>query len=126
MLGFYFPHFYDMKYLMKFCENMHGGLQRLAENLGVQRIGPQHQAGSDSLLTSQTFNKLVDRFMGGMDGAYKYKGFLYGLGFDLTPDMHCNGQSTQDQNADQAHSPNNNESIDVSQIRRRMIQTVEV
>eukprot|EP01023_Acetabularia_acetabulum_P022559 TRINITY_DN22186_c0_g1_i1.p1 TRINITY_DN22186_c0_g1~~TRINITY_DN22186_c0_g1_i1.p1 ORF type:complete len:328 (-),score=42.08 TRINITY_DN22186_c0_g1_i1:322-1305(-) len=124
MLGFYFPHFYDMKYLMKFCENMHGGLQRLSENLGVERIGPQHQAGSDSLLTSQTFNKLVDRFMGGMEGAYKYRGVLYGLGFDLGNDVHWNGQMTSDQiNNDQAGSINNNESIDVQQIRRRMIQT---
>eukprot|EP01025_Chloroclados_australasicus_P006076 TRINITY_DN11997_c0_g1_i1.p2 TRINITY_DN11997_c0_g1~~TRINITY_DN11997_c0_g1_i1.p2 ORF type:complete len:322 (-),score=57.36 TRINITY_DN11997_c0_g1_i1:1319-2284(-) len=125
MLGFYFPHFYDMKYLMKFCGNMHGGLQRLAETLGVQRIGPQHQAGSDSLLTSQTFNKLVDRYMGGMDGAYKYKGFLYGLGFDLSPDYNCNGQGISDSNNDQSPN-NNNESIDVQQIRRRMCQTVEV
>ena len=31
MLGLYFPVIYDMKYLMKFCDSLHGGLQKLAE-----------------------------------------------------------------------------------------------
>eukprot|EP01026_Neomeris_dumetosa_P045039 TRINITY_DN3817_c0_g1_i12.p2 TRINITY_DN3817_c0_g1~~TRINITY_DN3817_c0_g1_i12.p2 ORF type:complete len:356 (-),score=37.06 TRINITY_DN3817_c0_g1_i12:1113-2069(-) len=118
LLGYYFPHFYDMKYLMKYCGNMHGGLQRLAESLGVKRIGPQHQAGSDSLLTAVTFKTLVDRFMGGMEGAYKYKGILYGL--SLNPDMYFNDQNAIDQTTDLQLSPNDNESIDVQQFRRRM------
>ena len=56
----YFPNVYDIKYLMKFCGNLHGGLSKLAETLRVERIGPQHQAGSDSLLTSFTFLKLTE------------------------------------------------------------------
>jgi hypothetical protein len=39
----YFPNIYDIKYLMKFCDSLHGGLNRLAETLEVERIGPQHQ-----------------------------------------------------------------------------------
>lgn len=39
----YFPSLYDIKYLMKFCDNLHGGLNKLAECLDVSRIGPQHQ-----------------------------------------------------------------------------------
>ncbi len=39
----YFPTVYDIKYLMKFCDNLHGGLNKLAESLEVDRIGPQHQ-----------------------------------------------------------------------------------
>jgi hypothetical protein len=35
----------------------------------VERIGPQHQAGSDSLLTSLTFLKLADKFFAGVGGA---------------------------------------------------------
>lgn len=35
----YFPKVYDIKYLMKFCDNLHGGLNRLAEILEVERIG---------------------------------------------------------------------------------------
>ena len=31
VLGLYFPVIYDMKYLMKFCDSLHGGLQKLAE-----------------------------------------------------------------------------------------------
>lgn len=28
----------------QFCDNLHGGLNKLAETLDVARIGPQHQA----------------------------------------------------------------------------------
>jgi CCR4-NOT transcription complex subunit 7/8 len=40
---------------MTAVEGMHGGLNTLADNLKVERLGPIHQAGSDSLLTSTTF-----------------------------------------------------------------------
>ena len=43
-LQIYFPVVYDIKYLMKFCTNLHGGLNKLAETLEVERVGPQHQA----------------------------------------------------------------------------------
>jgi CCR4-NOT transcription complex subunit 7/8 len=43
LLQIYFPVIFDMKYLMKFCANLHGGLNKLAEQLEVERIGPQHQ-----------------------------------------------------------------------------------
>ena len=39
----YFPNIFDIKYLMKFCGNLHGGLNKLAESLEVKRLGPQHQ-----------------------------------------------------------------------------------
>lgn len=82
LLNIYFPNIFDMKYLMKFCDNLHGGLNKLAELLEVQRIGPQHQAGSDSLLTSFTFIKLASKFFQGIDGATRHMGILYGLGVD--------------------------------------------
>jgi len=82
LLNIYFPNIFDIKYLMKFCDNLHGGLNKLAEMLEVQRIGPQHQAGSDSLLTSFTFIKLANKFFSGMEGASKHMGILYGLGVD--------------------------------------------
>lgn len=80
LLRTYFPTIYDIKYLMKFCDNLHGGLNRLAETLEVERIGPQHQAGSDSLLTSAAFTKLKQGFFNG--STEKYAGVLYGLGVD--------------------------------------------
>jgi CCR4-NOT transcription complex subunit 7/8 len=82
LLNLYFPCVFDIKYLMKFCDNLHGGLNKLAELLDVQRIGPQHQAGSDSLLTSLTFIKLAKKFFAGVEGASKHMGVLYGLGVD--------------------------------------------
>lgn len=82
ILNLYFPNIFDIKYLMKFCDSLHGGLNKLAETLDVQRIGPQHQAGSDSLLTSFTFLKLAKRYFSGVDGASKHMGVLYGLGQD--------------------------------------------
>jgi len=59
LLRCYFPNFYDIKYLMSYCENLTGGLDKVAESLQVKRIGPQHQAGSDSLLTASIFFLLL-------------------------------------------------------------------
>ena len=78
----YFPNVWDIKYLMKFCNNLHGGLNKLAETLEVERIGPQHQAGSDSLLTSRTFMKLITMMFSGFPGVAKHRGVLFGLGSD--------------------------------------------
>lgn len=76
----YFPDVCDIKYLMKFCNGLHGGLQQLAETLGVKRIGTSHHAGSDSLLTSCVFRKLKNDYFGG--DVEVYAGVLYGLGID--------------------------------------------
>mmetsp|Transcript_13346 Transcript_13346/g.40370 ORF Transcript_13346/g.40370 Transcript_13346/m.40370 type:complete len:286 (+) Transcript_13346:150-1007(+) len=82
LLKMYFPSVYDIKYLMKFCDNLHGGLNKLAECLDVNRIGPQHQAGSDSLLTSATFLKLAQTHFKGIDSLASHRDILYGLGSD--------------------------------------------
>lgn len=58
----YFPCAYDIKYMMQSVEGLYGGLSALADTLEVERIGPMHQAGSDSLLTSQTYFKLVQKY----------------------------------------------------------------
>ena len=50
--------------------------------LGVERIGPQHQAGSDSLLTSATFMKLLSTHVGSIDDATEFLGVLHQLGED--------------------------------------------
>ncbi|XP_057787841.1 probable CCR4-associated factor 1 homolog 6 [Salvia miltiorrhiza] len=78
LINIYFPVLYDIKHLMKFSNSLHGGLNKLAELLEVERVGVCHQAGSDSLLTSCTFRKLKETFFSG--SLERYSGVLYGLG----------------------------------------------
>jgi CCR4-NOT transcription complex subunit 7/8 len=85
LINMYFPTLYDIKHLMKFCNSLHGGLNKLAELLEVERVGICHQAGSDSLLTACTFRKLKENFFS--SSLEKYAGVLYGLGVE-------NGQNT--------------------------------
>lgn len=75
-----FPCAYDIKYLLKSCKYLKGGLQEVANQLDLKRIGPQHQAGSDSLLTGMVFFKIRDAFFEGIIDNGKYNGHLYGLG----------------------------------------------
>ncbi|XP_025056737.1 CCR4-NOT transcription complex subunit 8 isoform X3 [Alligator sinensis] len=60
ILNLFFPSIYDVKYLMKSCKNLKGGLQEVADQLDLQRIGRQHQAGSDSLLTGMAFFRMKE------------------------------------------------------------------
>lgn len=76
----YFPRVYDIKHLMRFCNSLHGGLNKLAELLEVERVGICHQAGSDSLLTACAFRKLKESFFNG--STESYAGVLYGLGVE--------------------------------------------
>lgn len=79
LLKIWFPSIYDIKFLIRSTKNLKGGLQDVADELQVSRIGPQHQAGSDSLLTANTFFKLRSRYFED-DIDPKYLGNLYGLG----------------------------------------------
>ncbi|KAL3835485.1 hypothetical protein ACJIZ3_010221 [Penstemon smallii] len=80
LINLYFPVLFDIKHLMKYCNSLHGGLNKLAELLDVERVGVCHQAGSDSLLTSFAFKKLKENFFSG--SLLKYSGVLYGLGVE--------------------------------------------
>jgi len=80
ILRIYFPSIYDVKYLMKSCKSLKGGLQEVADQLELERIGPQHQAGSDSLLTGAAFFRMRELFFEDNIDDTKYCGQLYGLG----------------------------------------------
>ncbi|ELQ75761.1 mRNA deadenylase subunit [Trachipleistophora hominis] len=57
-----FPNFYDVKYLLRGSKYLKRGLQEIAEDLGLKRVGVQHQAGSDALLTRDVFFKVKEIF----------------------------------------------------------------
>jgi CCR4-NOT transcription complex subunit 7/8 len=80
LLRTFFPVIYDVKYLMKSCKNLKGGLQEVADQMEIQRLGPQHQAGSDALLTGAAFFKMREMFFEDNIDDSKYCGHLYGLG----------------------------------------------
>ena len=58
LLGIYFPMIYDVKHLMRSCKHLSGGLQEVADQLKIGRIGPHHQAGADAWLTGMAFFKI--------------------------------------------------------------------
>ncbi|KAJ1334446.1 hypothetical protein BSLG_007601 [Batrachochytrium salamandrivorans] len=62
LLKLYFPCIYDIKFLMR-----------------SSRVGPQHQAGSDSLLTAKTFFKMRQLYFEDSIDDEKYLGCLFGL-----------------------------------------------
>lgn len=85
LLRIYFPVIYDVKYIMKSCRDLKGGLQEIADQLDLKRVGPQHQAGSDSLLTGAAFFKMKEKFFEDRIEEDKYCGQLYGHGVTLSP-----------------------------------------
>jgi CCR4-NOT transcription complex subunit 7/8 len=103
----WFPVSFDMKTMMRAIKGLKGGLQDVADDLGVNvspsyvhcaththvlkvmRIGPPHQAGSDSLLTASTFFKMRELYFRDMADCYaEFNGKLYGLGETFS---HANG-----------------------------------
>jgi len=87
LVSIFFPSLYDVKYMVRSCEDLKGGLQRVASVLGVGRIGPQHQAGSDAILTAATFFKLREQYFDSQIDDYKYQGVIFGLGSTPRPPL---------------------------------------
>lgn len=80
LLRTFFPEVYDVKYLVAYFWNFRGGLQDLADLLALRRVGPQYQAGGDSLLTGQVFLKVRELFFEDYIDYVQLRGRLYGVG----------------------------------------------
>ena len=65
---------------MRSCKSLKGGLQDIADDLQLERIGTQHQAGSDSLLTCLAFFKIRHLFFDDHIDDTRHQGLLFGLG----------------------------------------------
>ena len=65
MLQTFFPRILDLKSLLSEYRFFRGGLQGAASALGVERVGKQHQAGSDSLLAGETYFRFLERHCNG-------------------------------------------------------------
>lgn len=76
----FFPCIYDIKHLIHTFDDLHGGLGNIAVQLGLERShGPAHQAGSDSLLTSNVFFQIRNRYFNGVIDDSRFMGVLFGL-----------------------------------------------
>lgn len=104
LLNIFFPSVYDIKFLVKHAirnqlinsnnsqlspqatqvlnnitSSQKSGLQDIAEELGIKRIGVAHQAGSDSLVTGELFWKMRQVIFNGVIDEEKYSGKIWGL-----------------------------------------------
>lgn len=100
LLNIFFPSLYDIKYLMKHAGRnqavndspltpaatqilsnlgQKSGLQDIADELGVKRLGIAHQAGSDSLVTGEIYWKMRQVVFNGTIDENKYSGQIWGL-----------------------------------------------
>jgi CCR4-NOT transcription complex subunit 7/8 len=80
LLNLYFMNYYDIRMLVKGYQNMQGGLNRLADQLKVQRMGTIHQAGSDSMLTLDVFFKLIQGGYINENKLKDLKNIIHGIG----------------------------------------------
>eukprot|EP00382_Lankesteria_abbotti_P003465 CAMPEP_0113844820 /NCGR_PEP_ID=MMETSP0372-20130328/433_1 /TAXON_ID=340204 /ORGANISM="Lankesteria abbotti" /LENGTH=365 /DNA_ID=CAMNT_0000813833 /DNA_START=25 /DNA_END=1122 /DNA_ORIENTATION=+ /assembly_acc=CAM_ASM_000359 len=83
LLNTFFPALYDIKVLLRRTQipqfNSGSSLAKVAEYFQLERIGSQHQAGSDSLLTCHAFFTLLRRCFNNKLNDTVFAGVIYGL-----------------------------------------------
>eukprot|EP00826_Nyctotherus_ovalis_P017356 TRINITY_DN1510_c0_g1_i5.p1 TRINITY_DN1510_c0_g1~~TRINITY_DN1510_c0_g1_i5.p1 ORF type:complete len:229 (-),score=51.14 TRINITY_DN1510_c0_g1_i5:86-727(-) len=85
-LQIYFPHYYDVKCLLRELNITSGSLSKISSNFGIKRMGIQHQAGSDSVVTAKLFFKLKETQVKTRADA-KCHNSLYGFDSDADYDL---------------------------------------
>ena len=79
LLNTYFINYYDVRTLVKGKDNLQGSLNRLATILEITREGRSHQAGSDSVVTSDVYFKLIKDGLIEENKIKKNKNILFGV-----------------------------------------------
>ena len=107
LLTKYFPSLFDIKFMFKHADRHRvinnnnqpvsseasniltklaqtkGGLQDAADELGINRMGIAHQAGSDSWVTGQVYFKMREKIFGGTIESEKYSEQVWGLSSNI-------------------------------------------
>lgn len=88
LMNYYFPKVYDLKYLLRENSKYKDiGLSKLAYKIDVNRIGPEHQAGSDALLTLQCYQQMKRSPEFQMENFDKHANVIYGIGKGYIPNL---------------------------------------
>ena len=89
MLTIYFCNFYDARQMIKNVTWLKGSLSRISSDLDIKRIGQTHQAGSDSLVTSKVFFKLLSNFHDHVD-IFNNRNKLFGFSYKALDEFEWN------------------------------------
>jgi CCR4-NOT transcription complex subunit 7/8 len=100
-LKLYFPNYYDIRFLVRYNDSFRGSLSKLGQELNISRVGTQHQAGSDSLITSEIFFKLKKEYLS-EDACRNDRNVLFGIG------LGCEDNETYQSNYYQGFKQNSN------------------